>query len=205
MIIVYQAEYDEIYIEYKWVNAELDDVGIAIENFPPGYSNSIRKQAWNDLLYYEKQLIMYRNRLNDELNRRHKGLVSDRKKQQLFEEFSQKQKEFLNETQEPTAEADEIKHKYAELDKDEAVRKALVEVNRLAKTKLVLGPTPDFTKRRTGLITAVRNVKADLSAPKRTGRRKNRPSSKVALNAERAPRGGRSAPADKGKMKSASN
>ena len=48
-----QDRYNAIDMTFKSVRAELRNVRAAIDDFPPGFSNNIRKQEWADLLEWD--------------------------------------------------------------------------------------------------------------------------------------------------------
>ena len=143
---------------YNLVTQQLRDVQAEQDSFP-ATSNNLLKQQWQELLDLEKQLRIQRNALNSELNLRYKNLASDSQKEKLTDEFQQRREEFLKETKEPRALAEKIKDKYAELSKDDSVKKALADLRVSTKARLNLGPTAEFRKKSTQL----RNAEAELS------------------------------------------
>ncbi len=195
-IAQYQYDYDMLDNRYNFVTEQLRNVQAEQDAFPPT-SNNLLKQQWQDLLELEKQLRFERNELNRELNLRYKNLVPDWQKEKLTDEFQKRREEFLKEAQEPRALAEKIKGKYAELSKDDAVKKALDALKLSKKARLILSPTAEFRKKSTQL----KNAEAELS-PKNFVRKpavKKGAKAQIDRKTKDAPKGKRATPVDKGK------
>jgi hypothetical protein len=176
-----QSEYDQIDLRYEFVTEQLRKVQAEQDASPPN-SNNFLKQRWQELLDLEKQLRFERSELNREINLRYKDLVPDSRKQRLLDEFQQRREEFLRQSHGLLPLIDEINARYAELAKDDAVKKALERVRQSAKTAVVLGPSSEFKKRSTQL----KRAEKELAPPSITSRKRGSKSGKNA-----AKRGGR--------------
>jgi hypothetical protein len=148
-----QAEYDALDLEYKLLTERLRNVQAEIDTHPP-LSNNMLRQNWYDLLETEKQLRFQRNALDRELDLRWKSLVSESKREALLKEFEEQRQGFLKESRDLRALIDKVNERYSQLARDEVVKKAIEAIRGQTKTRVSLGPSPEFKRRSTRLKNA---------------------------------------------------
>jgi hypothetical protein len=171
LVAVSQSEYAYAEVDERWnlLNERIGNVQAEIDAFPPT-NNNILKQQWRDLLELERQLRVQWNETNRERNLRWKALPPDWQKEKLSDEFRERREDFLAKTRDLRAVADTINARYDELSRDDAVKKALGSLRLSTKTRVELGPSPEFKKRSTQL----KNAEKDFSPENLTGKRKPR-------------------------------
>jgi hypothetical protein len=160
LVAVSQLEYAYAEVDERWnlLNERIGNVQAEIDAFPP-LNNNVLRQQWRDLLELERQLRVQWNEANRERNLRWKALPPDGQKEKLSDEFREQREDFLKKTRDLRALADTINAKYDELSKDDAVKKALGSLRLSTKTRVELGPSPEFKKRGTQL----KNAEKDFS------------------------------------------
>lgn len=164
-----KAEYDAMDVRYKLVTEHLRDVQAEIDAHPP-LSNNMLRQNWYDLLESEKQLRFERNALDRELDLRWKSLVSESKREALLNEFQQQRQDFLKESRDLRALIDKVNETYDQLARDEDVKNALTAIRASTKSRVALGPSPEF-KRRSALL---KNAEKAFSPASLTAKQKAR-------------------------------
>jgi hypothetical protein len=153
----------------------------------PLLTNNVLKQSWAELLEAEKQLKFRWSELNREVNLRYQHLVPDWQRDRLSGELQSKRERFLKDSQGLREQAAQIKKSYDELSRDEAIKEALKAMKQSTKSRIDLGPSPEFKKKASWLLSAEKTTAPD-SFPRRKGRsagpagaiRKNVPKSKRA-------------------------
>jgi hypothetical protein len=148
-----KAEYDAMDLQYKLLTERLRNVQAEIDAHPP-LSNNMLRQNWYDLLESEKQLRFERNALDRELDLRWKSLVSESKREALLNEFQQQRQDFLKESRDLTSLSDKVDESYDQLARDEDVKNALTALRASTKSRVSLGPSPEFKRRSTLLKNA---------------------------------------------------
>ena len=148
-----QSEYDAMDLQYKLLTERLRNVQAEIDAHPP-LSNNMLRQNWNDLLESEKQLRFERNALDRELDLRWKSLLSESKREGLLSEFQKLRQDFLKESRDLRTLIDQVNDSYNQLARDEEVTKAITALRASMKTRISLGPSPEFKRRSTLLKNA---------------------------------------------------
>lgn len=171
-VVANQDAYDELDREYAVVTQQYRDVGAEINAFPTT-SNSELKQQYRNLLDLEKQLSFRRNELNAALDLRYKTLTPDWKREELIKDFQAKRQEFLTTSRGLRAQGDEVIARYVMLAKDNAVKGALSALGNSTKTKVELGPSPEFKKKSTLLKNAERMLSPETSRRKTRAKKSN--------------------------------
>jgi hypothetical protein len=162
--------YDQLNKEWTLLNQDLRNVQAEIDTHLP-LNNNLLRENWQNLLDRERQLRFQYNQYNTEVNLRYKKLVPEGERETLTNEFQRRRAEFLNETRDLRSQVEKIKEHYAELSKDDAVKKALGALRASTKARLDLGPSAEFKKRTAWLINAERDTAPENFT--RTPKRKN--------------------------------
>jgi hypothetical protein len=168
-IVENQTVYDEMDARYKLLTEQLRDVQADIDAHPP-LNNNLLRQNWYDLLESEKQLRYQRNALDRELDLRWETLVPESKRERLLAEFQSKRRDFLQDSRDLLEQADKMNENYGQLAKDDAVKKALEAIRTETKSRVALGPSPEF-KRKSALL---KNAEKAYSPASVTGKKKPR-------------------------------
>jgi Skp family chaperone for outer membrane proteins len=164
VIIQNRAEYEMLDDQWTLVNEQLRNVQADQDAHPPTTNNEL-KQSWRNLLEAERLLRIQYNELRREVNLRYPRLVSESKTEQLRAEFQKQRETFLEGSREPREMADKIKDNYHALSQDVEVKKALDALKLATKSRLGLGPSPDFKKASLWLTNAVRSTAPESLKP----------------------------------------
>lgn len=166
-----QSEFDAMDLQYKLVTERLRNVQAEIDAHPP-LSNNVLRQNWYALLESEKQLRFERNALDRELDLRWKSLVSESKREAMMNEFQKQRQSFLKESRDLRALIDKVNERYEQLGRDEDVKKAISTMRTSTKSRVSLGPSPEFKRRS----TLLKNAEKTFSPASLTAKQKPRSS-----------------------------
>jgi hypothetical protein len=103
---------------------------------------------------------------------RYAQLLTDRQIETMFGEFKERREEFLEEVRRLRPRAEQIEREYAELSRDDAIKKALDALRLPKEARLGLGPSPEFKKQSTRLKRAEKEFSPESLTRKRPSKAK---------------------------------
>jgi len=150
VITNHEREFDQLQTQRAALEDDLRKLRAGMKLIPRfGYrlnGTSADRDLLHQAQFQESQLEVQLSECDRILRLASKSLVPPGEKGKLLNEYQAARGEFLATAREMRPLGDEILKQYEELAKDSKVKNALNTLMRSARTKLVLGPSPEFNK-----------------------------------------------------------
>lgn len=137
------------------LNASINLLDRTIRGF--GRKNTFGKQ---DLVAERAMLVQERAALRPQLDAARGARISPAQRREMFGDFEKMRTEFRDKARTVSPAGERVQSQYTKLANDEAIRAAIKDVGRAAKTRIELGPSPRFKAAYRGFQAAVSGAKS---------------------------------------------